>query len=77
MLREEEVVEEVAKLAKEINRERKEHNASVVEVINNEAVVVTSGKLSSCAVMVCLMSSRSDFIRDRQTSVRKSRPQST
>ena len=63
---EKEVVEVMAELAIQINSKGEQHDARVVDVVDDEMIVAPRRKFSSCAVVMCLMSSLSNVDWGRQ-----------
>ena len=63
-------MEVMAKLSVEVHGEWEEHDAGVVEIVYDEVIVASGSKFCSCTVVVCLMSSLSNFMRGRQTLTR-------
>lgn len=68
---EKESVEKMSELTELVNGKGKEDDTCHVEAVDTEAVVVPRCKLSSCASVVCLLSSMSRVEKGRQTRWRR------
>lgn len=53
-------------LSEQVSSEGKKHDSCLIDIVRDQRVVAARGKLSSCCILVCLMSLWSDYRRGKQ-----------